>query len=77
MTNNDFKYWLRGFAELCYQHEKDLNRDQLSVILNHINLTEAVSHKLTDENKHIRKLILDCILSERDLNINLLLDLYS
>ena len=53
MTNAEFREWLRGFFELS---EKDvvLQPPQIQVIVNHLNLAEAVENKLDDLNSQLR-----------------------
>jgi hypothetical protein len=53
MTNNEFREWLRGFFELS---DKDivLVPQQIQIIVNHLNLAEAVETKLDDINTLLR-----------------------
>jgi hypothetical protein len=68
MTNNDFKYWLQGFIELSGNECKIISRKQMLIILNHIRLTEAVSKKLTEGNKQIKKIVLEKLLEKTTLD---------
>jgi hypothetical protein len=52
MTNDDFRVWLKGYFELADPGPLDMN--QLQIIVNHLNLAEAVSGGLDAENQAIR-----------------------
>lgn len=69
MTNNDFKCWLKGFSQLCDNHELLLNNSQMKIILNHLNLTKEISHKLSNENAKIQEVIISYMSSNKSLNI--------
>lgn len=56
MTNEEFRTWLRGFFELS-EEDSALTPDQVQVIVNHLNLAEAVTGKLDDINEQLRSAI--------------------
>lgn len=56
MTNNEFQTWLRGFFELS-EEDSVLNPDQVQIIVNHLNLAEAVSGELDTKNMDLRVFI--------------------
>lgn len=53
MKNPEFRQWLSGWFELS-DEEAVLAPEQLQVIVNHLNLAEAVEGKLDETNTHIR-----------------------
>ena len=53
MTNNEFREWLRGFFELS-DDGTVLDLKQIQVIVNHLNLAEAVETRLDDTNSQLR-----------------------
>lgn len=53
MTNNEFREWLRGFFELS-DESIVLAPQQIQIIVNHLNLAEAVESKLDDINSQLR-----------------------
>jgi hypothetical protein len=53
VTNNEFREWLRGFFELS-EGETVLEPKQIQVIVNHLNLAEAVESGLDDTNSQLR-----------------------
>jgi hypothetical protein len=53
MTNTEFREWLQGFFELAGE-EASLNPERVQVIVNHLNLAEAVEGKLDALNGHLR-----------------------
>lgn len=55
MTNREFVKWLSGFFELA--ESESLNRKQLYVISNHLNLAEAVEGQLGEFNQKIRAMV--------------------
>ena len=57
MTNSEFRDWLRGFFELSPE-DAILSREQLQVIVNHLNLAESVDGKLDAFNENLRQGIL-------------------
>lgn len=54
MTNSEFRDWLRGFFELSPE-DVSLTAEQLQVIVNHLNLAEAVELELDEFNKALRQ----------------------
>lgn len=57
MTNAEFRQWLSGFFELS-SAEETLDLRQLQIIVNHLNLAEAVEGKLDAINQRLRDDIL-------------------
>lgn len=53
MTNDEFRAWLQGYFELTAE-EVVLDLAQLQVIVNHLNLAEAVEGKLDTDNTCLR-----------------------
>lgn len=53
MRNSDFRQWLKGFFELA-EPQAVLTPDQLQVIINHLNLAEAVEGELDALNASFR-----------------------
>jgi DNA-binding transcriptional regulator YhcF (GntR family) len=53
MTNGEFREWLKGFFELS-EEDVVLDMKQLQVIVNHLNLAEAVEGKLDAANDQLR-----------------------
>lgn len=54
MTNNDFRIWLQGYFELS-DEDTPLDLAQLQMIINHLNLAEAVDGKLDADNTVLRR----------------------
>jgi hypothetical protein len=54
MTNEEFRWWLRGFFEL---DEKPLTMRMLQVVGNHLNLAREVSQGLDETNRFIENLL--------------------
>lgn len=52
MTNAEFRAWLKGYFELA--EPGPLEIAQVQIIVNHLNLAEAVEGKLDAENLEIR-----------------------
>lgn len=57
MTNKEFRQWLSGFFELSSEEDM-LDLGQLQIIVNHLNLAEAVEGKLDEVNQRLRDDIL-------------------
>jgi hypothetical protein len=53
MTNQEFRDWLRGFFELSDENVC-LAPQQVQIIVNHLNLAEAVEGKLDETNRQLR-----------------------
>ena len=53
MTNKEFSEWLRGFFELSGD-DVVLEPKQIQIIVNHLNLAEAVDKQLDDKNSQLR-----------------------
>jgi hypothetical protein len=53
VTNAEFRVWLKGYFELA-DADTPLNPQQAQVIINHLNLAEAVEGKLDAQNDNIR-----------------------
>ena len=53
MTNKEFSEWLRGFFELSGD-DVVLEPKQIQIIVNHLNLAEAVDKQLDDTNSQLR-----------------------
>lgn len=53
MKNTEFREWLRGFFDLSGK-DVVLDLKQLQVVINHLNLAEAVEGKLDEINNQLR-----------------------
>lgn len=53
MNNAEFRIWLKGYFELA-NTDTPINAQQAQVIINHLNLAEAVEGKLDPQNDNIR-----------------------
>lgn len=53
MTNAEFRTWLAGYFELA-EEGTPLGPRQIQIIVNHLNLAEAVEGKLDAQNENIR-----------------------
>lgn len=53
MTNSEFREWLKGFFELS-DEGKLLTPERVQIIINHLNLAEAVENGLDSFNEQLR-----------------------
>jgi hypothetical protein len=65
MTNAEFRVWLTGYFELA-DGDTPLNAQQALVIINHLNLAEAVEGKLDAQNDNIRNTLRSFIQNNSD-----------
>ncbi len=53
MTNDEFRSWLKGFFELS-EGDALISAKQAQVVINHLNLAEAVEGSLDTVNEQLR-----------------------
>lgn len=72
MTNEEFKYWIKGFLALA--SEETLDNSQFNIIINHANLVKAIVGELDPFNNQLITMLEDkakqnCSIYLFDLNI--------
>jgi hypothetical protein len=59
MTNDEFRLWLNGFSSLENPEHRQLNKNQLRIIINHLNFTRAAEGYLDAKNKWLDHFLLE------------------